>query len=119
ADFLAKMQDSDGAFYFLVYPRDRAYEGDVLPDHGDPQLVWPKTTSVTAAATAALAQLASSPRFKQQFPAEAALYLAKAQLGWSFLEGALVKYGREGAYQKITHYGNDWRHHDEIAWAAT
>ena len=41
ADFLVKMQDDDGGFYFLVYPRDRKYEHDVLPDHGDPQVVWP------------------------------------------------------------------------------
>lgn len=61
ADFLAKMQDADGGLYFLVYPRNRAYETDVLPDRGDPQIVWPKTTSVTAAAAAALAQCASSP----------------------------------------------------------
>src|SRR5207244_1610687 len=63
ADYLAKMQDADGGFYFLVYPRDRAYEDDVLPDHGDPQVVWPKTTAVSAAATAALAETASSPLF--------------------------------------------------------
>ena len=25
-DFLAKMQDADGGFYFLVYPRERIYE---------------------------------------------------------------------------------------------
>src|SRR5439155_12005967 len=67
ADFLAKMQDDDGGFYFLVYPRDRQYENDVLPDHGDPQIVWPKNTAVTAAAVAALAQTASSPLFKRQF----------------------------------------------------
>jgi hypothetical protein len=41
------MQDDDGGFYFLVYPRDRAYENDVLPDHGDPQIVWPKNTAAT------------------------------------------------------------------------
>src|SRR5262249_24079206 len=35
ADFLAKMQDSDGGFYFLVYPRDREYEDNVTPDQGD------------------------------------------------------------------------------------
>ena len=29
ADFLAKMQDADGGFYFLVYPREREYEIDV------------------------------------------------------------------------------------------
>ena len=31
ADFLAKMQDKDGGFYFLVYPRGREYENDVPP----------------------------------------------------------------------------------------
>ena len=79
ADFLAKMQDADGGFYFLVYPREREYEIDVLPDHGDPQIVYPKTTAATAAAVAALAQCASSPKFKKQFPEAAALYLEKAK----------------------------------------
>jgi hypothetical protein len=119
ADFLVKMQDKDGGFYFLVYPRNRAYEDDVLPDPGDPQVVFPKTTSVTAAAVAALAQTASSPLFKKQFPAEAARYLAKAKLGWAFLEKAIARHGRDGAYQKITHYGNEFRHEDELIWAAT
>src|SRR5207247_6034746 len=82
ADFLAKIQDTDGGFYFLVYPQNREYEAWTLPEHGDPQVVWPKTTSVTAAAVAALAQCASSPLFKQTYPAAAALYLQKAQLGW-------------------------------------
>jgi hypothetical protein len=119
ADFLAKMQDTDGGFYFLVYPKEREYENDVTPDHSDPQVVWPKTTAVTAAATAALAEIASSPRFKQQFPAEAAAYLAKAQLGWTFLTSAIAKYGKDGSYQKITHYGNEFMHDDELAWAAS
>jgi len=118
ADFLARMQDSDGGFYFLVYPRDREYEGDVLPDRGDPQIVFPKTTSVTAAATAALAQCASSPTFKAQFPEAAALYLEKARKGWEFLQHAITKFGKDGAYQKITHYGNDFMHDDELTWAA-
>ncbi|RYD24919.1 MAG: glycoside hydrolase family 9, partial [Verrucomicrobiaceae bacterium] len=81
ADFLAKMQDTDGGFYFLVYPRDRKYEDNVLPDAGDPQVVFPKTTSATAAAVGALAGLGSSPRFKAQYPAAAASYVAKAQAG--------------------------------------
>jgi hypothetical protein len=118
ADFLAKMQDADGGFYFLVYPRDRRYEDDVTPDHGDPQVVWPKTTAVTAAAVAALAEAASSPTMKAQFPVEAARYLAKAQLGWTFLANAIAKYGKDGSYQKITHYGNEFMHDDELAWAA-
>ncbi|HEY3861980.1 MAG TPA: glycoside hydrolase family 9 protein [Verrucomicrobiae bacterium] len=123
SDFLAKMQDADGGFYFLVYPTGREYEGNVTPEHGDPQVVWPKTTSVSAAATAALAQCASSPAFKKAYPAQAALYLQKAQLGWKFLTNAVAKYGKNGAspsgsYQKITSYGDDFADSDELAWAA-
>jgi len=118
ADFLAKMQDADGGFYFLVYPQNREYESNVLPDQGDAQVVWPKTTSVTAASVAALAQCASSPRFQQQYPTAAAGYLQKAQLGWQFLTNAIAKHGKAGAYQKITHYGDDFTHDDELAWAA-
>src|SRR5437879_5759308 len=68
SDFLAKMQDTDGGFYYSVYPQNREYEYDVLPENGDPQVVWPKNTSCTAAAVAALAQCASSPLFKQTYP---------------------------------------------------
>jgi hypothetical protein len=119
ADYLSKIQDADGGFYFLIYPRERAYENTVTPDNGDPQVVWPKTTAATAAAVAALAQTASSPRFKQAYPAEAAAYLAKAKLGWQFLINAINRYGKDGSYQKITHYGNNFMHDDELAWAAT
>ncbi len=118
ADFLAKMQDTDGGFYFLVYPKEREYESNVLPDRGDPQVVWPKTTAVTAAAVAALAQCSSSPAFKQHYPQTAALYLQKAQLGWNFLTNAIARYGMDGSYQKITHYGDEFMHDDELAWAA-
>jgi glycosyl hydrolase family 9/cellulase-like Ig domain-containing protein len=118
ADFLARLQDDDGGFYFLVYPRGREYETDVLPDHGDPQIVFPKTTAATAAAVAALAQCASSPVFKKQFPEAAAGYLEHARKGWSFLERAITRFGKDGAYQKITHYGDQFMHDDELAWAA-
>jgi hypothetical protein len=118
ADFLAQLQDSDGGFYFLVYPRDRPYELDVLPDRGDPQVVFPKTTAATAAAVAALAQIGSSPQFREEFPEAAAGYVRQARLGWEFLERAIERYGRGGAYQKISHYGDTFRHEDELAWAA-
>jgi hypothetical protein len=117
-EFLAKMQDSDGGFYFLVYPREREYETDVLPDRGDPQVVWPKNTAATAAAVAALAQISSSPRFRRQFPDDARRYLTAARRGWEFLMKAIAEHGRDGAYQKITHYGNDYLHDDELVWAA-
>lgn len=118
ADYLAKLQDTDGGFYFLVYPRTREYESNVLPDRGDAQVVWPKNTAVTAAAVAALAQCASSPQFKRHYPAAAAQYLRQAQLGWQFLADAIAQHGKAGAYQKITFYGDHYTHDDELAWAA-
>jgi hypothetical protein len=118
-DFLAKMQDDDGGFYFLVYPKERAYEDDVIPDKGDAQIVFPKNTSATAAASAALAQIGSSPAFRKAWPGEAAKFIGQAEKGWEFLEGAWKKHGREGAYQTISHYGDEFMDADEIAWAAT
>jgi len=118
ADFLARMQDTDGGFYFLVYPRNRRYENNVTPDKGDSQIVWPKNTSATAASVAVLAQCASSPRFKKQFPEAASGYLAQAKKGWAFLEAAIAKHGKDGAYQKLSHYGDEFMHDDELAWAA-
>ncbi|MEY4940040.1 MAG: hypothetical protein RIQ93_1775, partial [Verrucomicrobiota bacterium] len=118
SDYLAKLQDADGGFYFIVYPKLREYEGNVTPDKGDQQVVWPKNTSATAASVAALAQMASSPRFKAAYPAAAATYLQKARLGWEFLINAINKYGKDGAYQKVTFYGDHYMHDDELAWAA-
>ncbi len=122
ADYLAKLQDADGGFYFLVYPKNRKYEGDVTlaaGDTGDPQVVWPKNTSATAAGVAALAQCASSPAFKRHYPEIAARYLNQARRGWIFLQNAIAQHGLEGAYQKITFYGDEFTHLDELAWAAT
>jgi hypothetical protein len=118
ADFLARLQDADGGFYFIVYPRTRPYEENVLPDHGDLQLVLPKNTSGTAAAVGALAEIASSPAFKAAYPAAASNYLARALSGWTFLQNAIAAHGRNGAYQMITQYGDEFMHNDELAWAA-
>jgi len=119
ADYLVKLQDTDGGFYFMVYPRNRKYEDNVPPDEGDPQVVYPKNTSATAAAVAALAQLGSSPTFRREFPESAAKYAQAAGRGWQFLQRAIAAHGRDGAYQKITHYGDMFMHDDELAWAAT
>jgi hypothetical protein len=118
ADFLVKMQDTDGGFYYSVYPQNREYEIDVLPENGDPQVVWPKNTGCTAAAVAALAQCASSPRFKQAYPQVASNYLAHAKLGWQFLTNAIARFGLDGSYQKVQHFDDDFTHHDELSWAA-
>jgi len=118
ADYISKLQDTDGGFYFIVYPKNREYESGTFPDQGDQQVVWPKNTAASAAATAALAQISSSPQFKAAYPELAAKYLAQAKLGWQFLSNAIAKYGKAGAYQKITFYGDHWTHDDELAWAA-
>lgn len=118
ADFLAKMQDADGGFYYARYPRDREYENDVLPENGDPEVVWPKNTMVTAACVAALAECASSPRFKQAYPQVAADYWTKALAGWQFLMNAIATHGLDGAYQKLQHFGDFATDRDELAWAA-
>lgn len=118
ADFLLKMQDADGGFYYSVYSLLREYEHDVLPENGDPEVVWPKNTVSTAAAVAALAQCASSPLFKQAYPQTASNYWAKAQLGWKFLTNAIAIHGLNGAYQKIQHFGDAFTDRDELAWAA-
>jgi len=118
ADYVAKLQDTDGGFYFLVYPLNSEYESGVLPENGQTQVVWPKNTSATAAGVAAMAEAGSSPAMIKYYPAAAANYMAKAQAGWTFLMNAISKYGKAGAYQKLTFYGDDWTHDDELAWAA-
>ena len=118
ADFVVKMQDADGAFYYSVYPQFREYEYDVLPENGDPQVVWPKNTASTAAAVAALAQCASSQGFKKAYPQAAGNYLAKALLGWRFLTNAIARFGLDGSYQKVQHFDDDFTAHDELTWAA-
>ena len=55
---------------------------------------------------------------QEDLSAAAALYLQKAKLGWQFLTNAIAKYGKNGAYQKITHYGDNFADNDELAWAA-
>ncbi len=118
ADFLAKMQDDDGGFYFQVWPRNRSFEHGVFPSGGDPQVVWPKTTAVTASATAALAEAASSPLLQIIDPDRAALYRDRALLGWAFLQNAFAEHGIDGSFQALTAYGLTFGHADELAWAA-
>lgn len=117
ADFICRAQDRDGGFSFLVYPRDKKYEWDQMPDAGEPQVIFPKNTAATAACVAALAQTAASPAFRAQFPRDAARYLAAAKLGFAFLERAWRTNGRRGAYQRVSHYGAEFGDRDEIAWA--
>jgi len=118
ADALAKMQDADGGFYYMIHPRDREYEYDVLPENGDQQVVWPKNTASTAAAVAALAQCSSSPRFKLAYPQAASNYWTRAQLGWRFLTNAIANHEPGGAYQKLMHFDDAFTDQDDLAWAA-
>ena len=118
-EFLLRMQDDDGGWFFLVQPRDRSYEENVRPDAGDPQVVFPKNTSATAAAVAALAQAASTPAFRDAAPATARRAMLAATRGWAFLQRAWAAHGRQGAYQRVTAYGDIFEDRDEIVWAAT
>src|SRR5258706_1563635 len=114
------MQDTnDGGFYFLVYPTDTEYEHELPGNH--PQVVWPKTPAATAAAVGALAEIGSSPAFSRvtNFQAFTNTYIQAAIKGWNFLSNAIAKYGKDGCYQTITTYGNDFAHDDELAWAAS
>jgi hypothetical protein len=117
ADFIAEMQDEGGLFFYLVYPQDRAYESNVLPSQGDPQIVWPKNTYASAAAIAALAEIGSSPLFVKQFPSDAPRLLQAAEKGWTALQAALTANGQVGAYQFI-YQDDEYLHDDMIAWAA-
>jgi len=119
AKFLAKLQDTDGGFFFLVYPEDRKYEDDIAPDEAGGQIVFPKNTAATAAATAALAQIGGSRHLQAFDKSSASQFLLQAELGWKFLEEAWAAHGRDGAYQRISHYGDIFMDRDEIIWAAT
>jgi hypothetical protein len=148
ADFLLKMQDRgtardslgraildshgvpvpDGGFFTLVYPQNREYEDNVTPDHGDSQIVWPKTTAVTAAALGALAEIGSSRAFCSQFGLSPTdwqnnPYLVAALNGWGFLMRAFDNQysrgsGKDNTFQTLYNYGKDFMHNDELAWAA-
>src|SRR5262249_36066764 len=72
----------------------------------------------SAAATAALAEIASSPAFKQQFPSDAARYLQIATKGWNALKSAVSAHGKDGAYQFI-YQDDSYLHDDMMAWAAS
>lgn len=118
SDFVLKMQDDDGGFYFLVYPKNRKYEDNVLPENGDPQVVFPKNMLASAQAVAVLAEMGSSPAFRKHFPEEAERYMAAAKKGYDFVRRGVEKHGFEGSHQPVSHYGALFEHRDEMAYAA-
>jgi len=79
-------------------------------------VAWPKNTASTAAAVAALAEIGSSPVFRQQFPDAAAAYVTRARAGWQFLQGAWARYGRQGAFQGLGEISG-FHDLDCVAWA--
>ena len=118
ADFIAKMQDSDGGFFSMVNPRTRRFENDVTPSEGDRQVVWPKTLIATGVAVGALAQLGHSPAFRAVYPNVANRYREQALRGWDFIEAAVAEHGILGGHQRIFHYGERFQANDELAYAA-
>ena len=118
SDFVLKMQDDDGGFFFLVYPKNRKYEDNVLPENGDPQVVFPKNMLASAQAVAVLAEMGSSPTFKKFYPQDAERYMAAAKKGYEFVRKGVAAHGFEGAHQPVSHYGALFEHRDEMAYAA-
>jgi hypothetical protein len=114
------MFDDDGGVFHLVYPKTRAYELDASlqgTNVGDEQCVWVKTTIATAAASAALAELGSSPLFRQQFGTTLAdSYIAQAKRGWTFLMNAIAKYGQAGSFQQVR--GGEASHDGALCYVA-
>lgn len=126
ADFLVKMQDTDGGFFFLVYPTGNSEYETWTPDRNQGQLIFPKNTACTAAAVAALAEIGSSPAFKARYPQAASSYITAAVNGWNFLNTALANPNQgagnwpySGAYQTIIpSFGGYYMHQDSLLWAA-
>ncbi|MEM7384286.1 MAG: immunoglobulin-like domain-containing protein, partial [Verrucomicrobiota bacterium] len=130
ADFLVKMQDTDGGFYNAVLPKTRRFEADVLPaDSTDTQIVLPKSAIATAAAVAALAEIGSSPCLIAEDAAKAQVYRDAAVAGWDFLADDAQVFAPNPANpsdfiidgsksQVIFHYGEAFGLNDEMAWAA-
>jgi hypothetical protein len=119
ADYVAKLQDTDGGFYFLVYPkgprirvqrhaRPRRPPGRLAEEHGGNRR---RRRGACAVRLVARSSGGTTPR-------PAARYLQQARLGWRFLTAAVARYGKAGAYQKLTFYGDRYTHDDELAWAA-
>src|SRR5439155_27221481 len=77
-----------------------------------------KTTSVTAAAVAALAEIGSSPAFKKKFASAAGTYITRARQGWHFLAVEINNHGKRDSYQTLYNYGDIFMHNDELVWAA-
>ncbi len=117
-DYMAKLQDSDGMVYFLLYPTNSQYEPQD-PSVNKGQVLLPKNTTATAQFCGALAEAASSPTFKAQYPTEAAAYLTKALNAWTALTNAFATHGYTNAFQQITFSGSLFGHIDDMQYAAT
>ncbi|MEM7386827.1 MAG: glycoside hydrolase family 9 protein, partial [Verrucomicrobiota bacterium] len=124
ADFLARMQDTDGGFFTAVLPKTRRFEADVLPAGSvDEQIVLPKSVTATAAALAALAEAGSSSAVTEHDPARALDFRRRAARAWDFLAeeaGVFDASGHlnEATHQDVFHYGQAFGLRDEMAWAA-
>lgn len=119
---LLKMQDTDGGFFCQVNPlvgRYDDYENLTGTSTGLVQIVWPKTTTVTAGAVGALAEIGSSPTFRTQFGTNLAnTYLAAATNGWVFLTNALALYGVTNSFQLVFD-DLGFEHDDMLVYAAS
>ncbi len=112
-------KDADGGFYHRV--GEREYESNVLPGSVATNKSSGRRTPPPLGGRRRRARgdrLLAAPTSRGT-AGRRRLPGLKAKAGWTFLTNAIAKYGKAGAYQKITHYGDDFTHDDELAWAAT
>lgn len=123
ADWLTGIQDTDGGFYHILRPKDRSYDNDQslqVGAAGDTYIGYPKSTTATASAAAALAQIGSSPTFRNQYGTGLGnLYITGAIKAWDYLQAVFAASGRNSTYQKVYFYSDENGHDDNMAWAAT
>jgi len=84
ADFLAKMQDADSGFYFLVYLAQREYENDVRPKMATRRLSGQKTRRQRGGGRRARAMLVRRLFSKNNFRRPRPITLRRPKLGWRF-----------------------------------
>ena len=103
ADFLAKMQDTDGGFYFLVYPRrPRIRKRRHCPIMAIRKSFFPRTPPSPPPPPPRSLNRFLAALQKDNSRGRRQLSEQSPNAAGAFSERAIAKYGKDGAYQKIT-----------------
>ena len=119
ADFLAKMQDADGGFYYSVYPMDREYERQRVARKRRPASRLAEKYGVHRRRCRRAGGMRLIAALQAGVSANGEPIIGpRRSSGWQFLTNAIAQHGLDGAYQKIQHFGDIFTDRDELAWAA-